>query len=355
LNPRERLRSLLERIPTRLTKSGWWYVGMAALFSAAAYQSANNVLFLALAFLLSALLLNGLLSWWNYSRITLQNLHIPNGHAGQPSHITFTLQDAKTALPSMGLIAVVEIQSVHEARPQRRRHLLPVRSPGAPPAVPVSLEWTPTQRGSHRVKLLQLESYFPFGFILKVFPQELVTEVHIWPAVADTHAFSLPTLPSTGDPLQLLSTSAKGHQGSEPDIVGLRPYRRGDPKRQINWKKTAQTGRATVNEHPHAAARAGEWVCFDFSSRFFTSEAELHAYCSRIAAWVLAQRRQLLEVHIALHHHPAIAVHSDVSFCSLLDQLAVIAAQPDSVQPRLLHGQKTLPLFNPVEFLGVHP
>ena len=91
----KKLKAVMDRIPTRLTKAGWWYVGAATLTSAAAYHSASNVLFLALAFFMSALLLNGLISWWNFSQLDFHHLRTVRTHAGEKSSVQFDLTDKK--------------------------------------------------------------------------------------------------------------------------------------------------------------------------------------------------------------------------------------------------------------------
>lgn len=317
----------MDRMPTRLSKAGWWYLGAITLTSMAAYQSGSNVLFLALACLLSALLLNGLLSWWNFSRIAFRNLRVSRIRAGVPGTLQLDLRDRKRALPSLGLIAVIEVEGTHLSEVIRLRHSLPVCSQSAKEWTHCSLLWQTPARGWHRIRLRQIESTFPFGLLLKVFPQSLSHETLVWPAL--THE-SLPCLPLQSSGSSNLRDASEVHSrwGSpSPEIAGLRNYRHGDPVRTIHWRKSAQLRRPTVLERPGSNAPQPTRVCFDFLSSHFQNESQLHTYCSRIARWVEQQLRYSPVLEVSLHDQPPLLLHSESALHRLLDALACIEAQ----------------------------
>ena len=249
------LKEHLDRMPTRLTKAGWWYVGATALTSAAAYHSASNVLFLALAFMMSALLLNGLISWWNFSQLETRHLKLGRLRAGESGIIHFDLLDHKQVMRSQGLSGVVLVQSKMEKKPTRLKTFL--HNPHHPSGrTTASVEWTPTHRGWHKVQLRHIESYFPFGLLLKVFKQELATETLVWPAL-DTSINLNPKFDvSDSNPTnETQKESTRPFTDSNTEISGLRNYSRGDPIHSFHWKKngtvpTSDRDRSTSDSFP---------------------------------------------------------------------------------------------------------
>lgn len=324
----KKLREKLDRIPTRLTKAGWWYVGATALTSAAAYHSASNVLFLALAFQMSALLLNGLISWWNFSKLETRLLRVRKVRAGQSGNLQFELVDHKKVMRSQGLRAVIEVKSPQGWSTERLKRFLQNRYHPSGRNLQ-TVQWTPTQRGWHTVKVTQIESYFPFGLLLKVFRQELSVEALVWPAHhqsgtsidtpydASSHSRSDPAFQSASfNTLELNS-----------DISGLKNYTRGDPVHSFHWKKTAQFRRPIVMELKNIVSQNPELVRFDFHESHFDKEQDIHAFCSAIATWVESKIRGGTWVRLALHDHAELLVHNETSFARMMDQLAVIQAQ----------------------------
>jgi len=95
-----------------------------------------------------------------------------------------------------------------------------------------------------------------------------------------------PGAPRDGSALQ---ASAVAAGGAEPE--GVRTYRRGDPLRQVMWKKSARAIAAGSGElTSRDTAQPGEhelWFDLHAASGVMSLEARL----SRICAWVLAADR----------------------------------------------------------------
>lgn len=75
----------------------------------------------------------------------------------------------------------------------------------------------------------------------------------------------------------------------------VRAYRRGDPLRQVVWKKAAQTG-ALVSRDTEPPARHAE-LWFDLAS---CGAGALEQRLSRLCAWVLEAERQGLDYGLRL-------------------------------------------------------
>jgi len=324
-----KLKSAIDRLPTRLTKAGWWYVGAATLTSAAAYHSASNVLFLALAFFLSALLLNGLISWWNYSQIEFGHLKTAQLRAQDSGFIQFQVRDTKKVMHSLGLTAVLEIQPRLSADPPTRIKAMIHYPDGfkTGQTMWVSIPWRPEHRGYHSVRLCQIESYFPFGLLLKTFFQELSTDIIVWPAKGEEGRNLNSAGKSLSNSNERVRQSVRATAADADELSGLRSYQRGDPMRSVNWKKSAQHRRPMVIENRSKEKAIPETVCFDFSSHHFASENELHRYCSNIAGWIEGERRQHRQVKLVLHHQPPVFVHNTSTFQHVMDILATIEPQ----------------------------
>jgi len=67
------------------TKTGLMLIGVSLGIGTAAFNTAHNILYIALALLLSALLLSGLLSWLNFSGSRWRLVLEPHFRAGEPT------------------------------------------------------------------------------------------------------------------------------------------------------------------------------------------------------------------------------------------------------------------------------
>ncbi len=84
-----------------------------------------------------------------------------------------------------------------------------------------------------------------------------------------------PGQPSGGHELQ-------ARNGSGGEFEGVRAYRRGDPLRQVVWKKVARTGELVSRD---SSASAAQVLLLDYAA---TGVADAEQRLSRLAAWVLA-------------------------------------------------------------------
>lgn len=107
-------------------------------------------------------------------------------------------------------------------------------------------EWdfTPACRGEYPLLPPRLTSGFPFGLWEAGRPVTCESPLLVWPAV-----FAVPGVPEAASN----SRSREGvvpqnRTGDSGDVLGVRPYRRGDPRRRIHWAQTARHDRLIVCE-----------------------------------------------------------------------------------------------------------
>jgi uncharacterized protein (DUF58 family) len=330
------------RFPTRLSKSGWMLILLSLMVGAAAFNSANNVLFLAFSLLLSSLLLNGLLSWWNFSRIEAFRLWVPHARAGENSRIEFHLRDRKRLLPSLGMQAIFEITDPLGQSTTLTLVMSPVEYPLMESVFP--LRWIPSKRGLHQVELLHLGSSFPFGFIYKTYPLHLKTECAAWPRR------TRPPIDRPKGPGFRHETLGGPQKKGRDDFHGIQPYSRGTSPALIHWKKSAQTGELLIKEL-HEATQPVLHVQFDLHQTHFPNESAFDHHCEKIAAWAEDQLRKNRKLILRLHNHPPITVVPEqLPPRILLDTLARITPQTQTFSPTRGMG-----LIQPPDWQQPHP
>ena len=85
------------------TQEGWGFLGLTVLLGVAALNSGNNLLYLAVALLLSLIVLSGLLSEQGFRKVRV-SVHLPRRcFAGTPASVRVTVQNNKRRLPSYAL------------------------------------------------------------------------------------------------------------------------------------------------------------------------------------------------------------------------------------------------------------
>lgn len=220
-----------------LTLPGGIVIAVALGLGAAAYNTANNILFIALSLLLACLVFNGLLSWLNFKDVAWRLRVQPPLRVGRDHPVLVELNNGKQVLPAYGLW--FEVAATGEKRAAR----LPLRerldAQGA-----TTLEWTlrPSARGPLKIELQTAGSLFPFGFLKKLIGSELKREVLVWPASVAYQRFPLASWHQPGH----VERAARAGQGG--DLFALRAYARGDSQRQVHWKASARLRRLMVRQ-----------------------------------------------------------------------------------------------------------
>jgi len=218
------------------TLTGVLLVAVSLGIGTAAYNTANNILFITLSLLLSCLILSGVLSWLNLRGVAWR-VHAPGPwRAGQTQTIGLEVKNTKPVLPTYGLWFDLVAGESGE-----RRHL----SIRLDPLARTRLEWPvkAARRGRLRVGLRAVGSLFPFGFLQKSVASELVREVLVWPAPVDYRRHlggdAWRAMPSQG------AVNRAGHGG---DLLALRRYAPGDSPRLVHWKASARLRQLLVRQ-----------------------------------------------------------------------------------------------------------
>jgi uncharacterized protein (DUF58 family) len=265
------------------TVSGVILIALCFGLGTAAYNSSSNILFITLSLLLACLILSGVLSWLNLSRVAWRLDVQPPLRAGQTATAGLALRNGKKFLPTYGLwfewtarpladpaagakaestvtgkgIDVRAILKKVEAETVRGQTALRER---LEPRGETRLDWSfaPARRGRMRVELAGVGSLFPFGFLKKYVGTELRADVVVWPAAIEYRRLAIAGARRAGGEEQ------RARAGGGGDLLALRRYAEGDSHRLIHWKASARTQQLLVRQFTAESSQGyAVWVRTD--------------------------------------------------------------------------------------------
>ena len=234
--------------PVEPTGGGGVFVVIIIVVGFAAWNTANNLLFLVFSLLCSTLFVG-----WVAARTSLRDLTVSarfpdHIFAGEPAPVIVTVRNTKMLWPSFSIL--VEARGPrNDVNPSTRKwkryqkrtlayfSYVPHRA-----AAEQRVQQTFQQRGHAVIDGFELSTRFPFGFFRRrrrlrarnvdivVYPKpEIISdELHLLPMFA--------------------GRVASLRRGAGHDLFSLRDYQPRDDLRHIDWKATARARRLTVRE-----------------------------------------------------------------------------------------------------------
>lgn len=315
-------------------------LALGAGLGAAAYGSGSNVLFIAVALLLTSLVLGGVAAWLNLRGLRWR-LRAPRAlRAGRGGAVALELRHAggflpvrcvwfdlvARPLPDSGVGAWPAGGSAAAADPAAEgRVALPRRIlPGAT----ATLGWDlmPGARGRLRVELARVGSLFPFGFLRHELEPDATAEVIVWPEPVDYRR-----VPARGAGRRP-EGRPRVRAGAGSDLLALRAYRPGDSPRQVHWKASARAGGLLVRQFAAEGAEGFTvWVCPDARRWARSAQFELLLRLAGSLAEDLYRQGRLRR--FAFGGEPAFAVRRLPDLERVLDRLALAEPGPSSAGP----------------------
>lgn len=274
------------------TLTGVFLMVLAMGIGTAAYNTASNILFIALSLLLACLLLSGLMSWFNFMGVSWRMRPEGPWRVGHETLVAIEVRNAKRLLPTYGLwfdlathpwrdpvevendgkTKVKEVLAAAEKDVEQARLFLRER---LEPAGAAALDWVvkPVRRGEAVVELTAVGSLFPFGFLRKNLGSSQRSTVLVWPALVDYQ--------SGGG---LLARSGAGGErtarsGTGEDLLALRKYATGDSHRLIHWKATARLRKLMVRQFA-AESHDGYSVWVETPAEVWSRPEQFELLCS---------------------------------------------------------------------------
>ncbi|MGE9294442.1 MAG: DUF58 domain-containing protein, partial [Puniceicoccales bacterium] len=250
------------------TPSGYALILVVLGLGTAAYNTASNILFMALSLLLSSLILSGFLSWLNFRGVRWR-LNLPASfRAGEKADLQIELSNAKRMLPTYNICFNVRTKRQRK----RERVLLESRlDPGASRR----LDWVfrPQQRGVDTIIVSGLESQFPFGFLHKSMGGGIKCPITVVPSRVE-YEFQ----PPVG-----LHAHRRGEisrrPGSGAELINIRRYQEGDPQRLVHWKASARLRRLMIRQMAEET-REGYLIFVESPSSLWQEGDQFEKFCS---------------------------------------------------------------------------
>ena len=348
------------------TVPGLLLIALSLGIGSAAYNTGNNILFIALALLLSCLILSGVLSWLNFSGLRWRLATGPALRVGRDAAVGVELRSAKKFLPTYGLW--FDLRAVNTSSGTDRAHSTDStgspqagfllrqdyggqagRARGVPPGEKKSvreilaavdkaetrarlflcdrldageatrLEWIfrPARRGVLRLELAGVGSLMPFGFLRKTLGGGLRREVVVWPAPVEYRGWG------TAVARRQQAGEHMARAGSSADLLALRHYEQGDSHRLIHWKASARLGKLVVRQFAAENAEGFRlWLRTPAEVWTRAEQFELLVSFAATLAEDLFRAGKLLGA--AVNDEPPVAVRGVRDLEEIMDKLAVV-------------------------------
>ena len=173
------LRAKLEgNIRQRITGLGYAYAAATVLVGIAAFLSANNLLFLILAVMLSALLVSGLVSRLGLGGLEVDVEMPDHVSARVPTLAQIRVRNHKVWMPSFS----IHLEGSGEAGFSKRLYF-PVIPGGGSAGESITLVFP--KRGQYREDTFVFSSRFPFGFTERRIRVRVERDVIVYPSIQE--------------------------------------------------------------------------------------------------------------------------------------------------------------------------
>ncbi len=249
-------------LPFDFTLGGAVIIGLIAIVGFSAWSSANNLLFLILAFLLAAVIVSFFGGNLCLKKLDVKMRFPETVFAKQPTPILVSLHNRKRILPAFSIVAEVRGKEREKsALFDEIKEILPekwARKIADPPILKRTLDYfvyVPRRnsvesrtehifenRGRFIIRDFELSTKFPFGFFRhrrRLSAQK--AEIIIFPKLSEIQPDEIKLPLETG-------TFRTNRKGLGQDLLTLREYQPMDDLRHIDWKATARTNRLITRE-----------------------------------------------------------------------------------------------------------
>lgn len=209
----------------------------------AAVNTGNNLLYLLLGLLLSLLLVSSAISETTLAGLRVERRLPRRAFAGRPFFVELIVHNDKRRRPAWAL----EMEDVAADGPAPH-HAFVVRV-DARARVVAGYHRVAARRGWLAFHAVRVRTRFPFGLVQKERVVECPDRLLVYPAPEP----ALPGRPDEGCHAEALEPVAG--DGRAMPSGWLRDYRRGDPARDIHWRRTAAVGHVVVHERDRGDGR----------------------------------------------------------------------------------------------------
>lgn len=258
------------------TRAGWAFAGTLVVMLLASINYQLNLGYVLTFLLCGAGLASMHQTHANLRGLTLRVRSPQPVFAGEPAALDIVLDNPGRERSGIGL-------GVYRAGHESMAWVdAPAQGSGS-----AQLRFVPERRGPHALPTLMAESNFPLGLFRAWTLWRPAATVLVYPRPEQ----SAPPLPAWEN---APGTSRRTRANSGGEFDGVRAYRRGDPMRQVAWKKSARSSEM-VSRDLGSTASQQLWLPLPAGLG-----SDLEGQLSRLTAWVLAADRQGLQFGLRL-------------------------------------------------------
>jgi uncharacterized protein (DUF58 family) len=305
----------------RTTREGKAFIMVTIGVGLAAFNTGNNLLFLILGFMLSLIVLSGVMSETAIRGLRVSRRLPQRAFAGKVCLVELVLHNTKARAPSYSL----EIEDLAEDAPSERRCYFLKVGPGAEQAA--AYRRTLLRRGTLRFVGFRVATRYPFGIFEKWRVVSSPSELVVYPALlADQELRHDIQSHGLDSPTQRI--------GVGTEIAGLRGYEVGDDARTIHWRRTASLGRMVVTERQSDASSQLTLVLDNARSATTPNfEARFERTISRAATLAVAGVSRGLSVEVIARGTRSVLLMGYASPDPILRYLALLPSIEAGVAP----------------------
>ena len=215
---------------TSPTKEGVVFIALCFIVGFSALNTNNNLLYLIFGVMLSLVVISGIISMINLSRIDVKLAGTPDLYALTPSEIVFNLTNQKPLIPSLSLTLEMN---------ENKTYLiyLPAHSTRS-----VRMSCFFNARGWNNLPILNLYTRFPFGFFKKWIRLEIENKkILVFPNIHKVNIEKNTETENAGEGKSIKT-------GHSEELKSIRDYSAGDNVKDIDWKSTAKINKLMVKE-----------------------------------------------------------------------------------------------------------
>jgi uncharacterized protein (DUF58 family) len=294
------------------TPAGYALILVALGLGTAAYNTASNILFMALSLLLSSLILSGFLSWLNFKGMRWR-LNLPSHfRVGEKADLQIELRNAKHMLPTYNICFHVRTERLRK----KERVFLDARL-NAGDSRRLGWIYRPQKRGVDTIIVSGLESQFPFGFLRKIVGGGIKRPVTVFPARIE-YQFK----PPSGHHADRRGEISR-RPGAGAELINIRRYQQGDPQRLVHWKASARLRRLMIRQMAEEN-RDGYLVFVESPSSLWREDEQFEKLCSFAGSLAEDLFRQGSLIGYAINDEPVSPVRRLHDMQTFLRELATL-------------------------------
>ncbi len=308
----------------RLTRLGTGFLVFTLVIGFAAINTGNNALYIALSFMLGALLLSGMASKGGLKHLRVDFDSVEEAWAGRPAHGRLRVTNRSRVWNMRDIIVVSDELDAP----------LFIALLGRRAAETFDVTFRFHHRGIVQLKNVDLYTRYPFGLFLKKRRARIDGQVVVYPQLFDEAVARERFRAVEGEQFDA-HRPGPGH-----DVHSFRDYVRGDSLRHVAWKKSASLGRWIIKQTELEAGRAVHVVVDPFKPRG-ASDDDFERMISEAATVAFDALRRELDVILSIPH---LTLRSDRDGGgALFRALALLGASHERVA---LPAERTSIVFN---------